>query len=108
MKDLKLNLGNPTECEAHSHCSECEHLLKCAEDDSAWTGDTLEEVRILAFVSAFIQIGNCSKKDEEIFLNIFTTRMLAERKECTLDDMAWAKNALESRRKKINVQARRY
>ena len=60
MNTLKLTPGYPNECDLHSFCPECEHLLQCAEDDSAWTDDTLEEVRTLAFASAFIQIRTCA------------------------------------------------
>ena len=101
MNSHNLIPGQPNMCEAHSYCPECEHLLKCAEEDSAWTSDTLEEVRILSFVSAFITTENCSQEDEDIFLRTFWHHMVAELGECTPADMEWAKNAIQARRQKI-------
>jgi hypothetical protein len=101
MEDIRLNPGQPNICKAFSHCPECEHLLQCAEDDSAWIGDTLEEVRMLAFASAFVSIRSCSKKDEELFLRTFWTHMVAELGECSSADMDWVKNAFKTRQQKI-------
>ena len=100
MINLGIVPGKPNKCERRD-CATCGYLLQCAEDDSAWTGDTLEEVRILSFVSAFITTGNCSKEDEELFLRTFWTHMIAELGECTSADMEWAKNALASRRENV-------
>lgn len=100
MNDLNLIPGQPNKCKALSHCPECEHLLQCAEDDSAWTGDTLEEVRTLAFVSSLVKIGGCSQEDEDIFLRTFRMHMVAELGECTSADMEWVKNAIKLRRAK--------
>ena len=97
--EQELIPGQPNICKALSHCPECEHLLQCAEDDSAWTGDTLEEVRVLAFVSSLVKIGGCSKEDEELFLRTFWTHMIAELDECTSADLEWAKNAIKNRRR---------
>ena len=100
MQDFKLIPGQPNKCKALSHCPECEHLLQCAEDDSAWTGDTLDEVRMLAFASAFVSIRSCSKEDEDLFLRAFQTRMMADFGECSSADMEWVKNAIKLRRAK--------
>lgn len=108
MKNLELIPGQPNICKALSHCPECEHLLQCAEDDSAWTGDTLEEVRMLAFASAVFQVDNCLEENEAKFLSVFQTRMIAELEECTSDDIEWAKNALKKRRKKIKEIEREF
>ena len=97
MNDLHLIPGKPTECKALSYCPECEHLLQCAEDDSAWTGDTLEEVRTLSFVSALVATEGCSKEDEELFIRTFRIHIVAERGECTSADTEWVKNALKVR-----------
>ncbi len=108
MNTLKLNPGYPNECELHSRCPECEYLLQCAEDDSAWTGDALEEVRTLAFVSAFIQIRSCDETKEELFLRTFKIRMTAELGACTSADLNWAKNAFKVRGEKIEELERRF
>jgi hypothetical protein len=99
MEDPKFEPGNPTECEVRD-CVECKYLLKCAECDDAWTDDTLEEVRILAFVSALVQIGDCSKADEDKFLKTFQIRMNAERAKCSSADIEWVKNAIKLHRAK--------
>ena len=108
MNPLRLTPGYPNECELHSRCPECEHLLQCAEDDSAWTDDTLEEVRILAFASAFIQIRTCAETKEELFLRTFKIRMTAELGVCTSADLKWAKTAFNARGEKIEELERRF
>ena len=108
MNTLKLTPGYPNECELHSFCPECEHLLQFAEDDSAWTDDTLEEVRILAFASAFIHIRTCTKAKEELFLRTFKIRMTAELGTCTSADLKWAKTGFNARGEKIEELERRF
>lgn len=108
MNTLKLTPGYPNECELHSFCPECEHLLQCAEDDSAWTDDTLEEVRILAFASAFIHIRTCAQAKEELFLRTFKIRMTAELGTCTSADLKWAKTVFNARGEKIEELERRF
>lgn len=100
MKSPNLIPGQPNKCEAHSHCPECEHLLQCAEDDSAWTGDTHEDVRHLAFACALIQTypETLQEETEQRFLNVFWTRMHTEFPEASAEDIEWARNLLHRMR----------
>ncbi len=108
MNTFKLKPGSPNKCEHHSRCPKCEHLLQCSEDDSAWTGNTLEETRILSFASAFIQIGSYSEANEDLFLRTFKTRMTAELGICTSDDLNWAKIGINARKEKVEELERRF
>lgn len=101
MENSKLIPGNPHECKCHTSCPDCEYLLQCSEVDDAWTGDSIEEVRTLAFVSALIQTSDVSKEAEPSFLQIFQTRICAELGKCTPENIEWAKAGLYKRRQKV-------
>lgn len=94
-------------CENYRFCMECEHLLECAEDDTAWMGGTLDEDRIVSFVATLIQTDDISEENETLFLKIFQNRICAEHGECTPDDMEWAKSALHNRRQVVEIISNR-
>lgn len=101
MENSKLIPGKPDECKCHTSCPDCEYLLQCSEDDEAWAGDSVEDVRTLAFVSALIQTNDVSEKTETRFLKVFQTRICAERGKCDPEDIEWAKAGLYKRRQKV-------